>query len=479
MTSQENQTPGVAIPDEPAAPMTASSTVWAGRILRFFLVLAILGTAGGVSAYWMTHKPQAKRRPTQAKATLVEVRQVQPRQAQVVIQAMGTVVPTKSIELGSRVRGEIVQVSPAFMPGGRFNAGDLMVKIDPNDFDLAVRLQQAQVSKASATLDQAVSAIAQQQAALTKAKSALALEMGQQSAAMGEYKLLGETIKPEDEALVLRKPQLKEAQANCDSAEAATQASKALRDAAKASEAASKVALEQAQLDLKRTEVRSPFNAMVRTRNVNLGTQVAVGLSLASLVGTDEYWVELSIPADELRRIQIPDFNSTTGSQARVYHAGAWGPDTFRMGQVTRLMSEIEPQGRMARLLVTIADPLDLKSSPQARKPLILGSYVKVEIVGQKLSNVVPVERTAVREGNHVWVMDAEDKLDIRQVNVAWTGSDRILVSDGLAAGDRLIVSDLGAPVRGMPLRTAPPVKDKPAQLTEADRTNTPRETQP
>ncbi len=479
MTSQDNQGPADIHTNTPATPAPTSNGVWAGRILRFVFVLVILGAAGGISAYWLTHKPKANRQPKETKAILVEVQQVQPRQEQVVIRAMGTVVPTRSIELGSRVRGEIIRVSPRFMPGGQFHAGDLMVKIDPNDFDLAVRLQQAQVDKASATVDQAVSAIAQQQAALTKAQSALALEMGQQSAALGEYKLLGETIKPEDEALVLRKPQLKEAQANCDSAEAATQASKALRDAAKASEAASKVALEQAQLDLKRTEVRSPFNVMVRTRNVNLGTQVAIGLSLASLVGTDEYWLELSIPADELKRIQIPDFNSTTGSQVRVYHSGAWGPETYRMGVVTRLMSEIEPQGRMARLLVTVADPLDLKASPQTRKQLILGSYVNVEIVGQKLSNVVPVERTAVREGNHVWVMDSGDKLDIREVKIAWTGSEQVLVSDGIAAGDRLIVSDLSAPVTGMPLRTAKSVKDKPAQRTEAGQATGPREAQP
>jgi len=478
MTSQDDRAHRVTIPDESAAPATSPSHVWAGRILRFLLVLTILGTAGGISAYWLTHKPHAKRRPTQTKAILVEVRQVHPRQEQVVIQAMGTVVPARSIELGSRVRGEIVEVSPRFMPGGRFNAGDLMVKIDPNDFDLAVRLQRAQVSKASATVAQAVSAIAQQQAALIKAKSALALEMGRQSAALGEYKLLGKTVKPEDEALVLRKPQLKEAQANCDSAEAAVQASKALRDAAKASQAASTVALEQAQLDLKRTEVRSPFNAMVRTRNVNLGTQVTVGLSLASLVGTDEYWVEVSIPLDELKRIRIPDFNSATGSQVRVYHAGAWGPGTYRMGEVTRLMSEIEPQGRMARLLVTVADPLDLKTSPQTRRPLILGSYVRVELVGRKLSNVVPVERTAVREGNHVWVMGADDKLEIREVKIAWSGNDHVCVSQGLAAGDRLIVSDLAGAVQGMPLRIPESVKEKPVRLIESGQEGGRKETQ-
>jgi len=463
----------------PAAPEAKSGDIWAGRILRALLVLVMLGAAGGVSAYWLMNRPQAKRRPAKPQAILVEVQQVQPQEEQVVIRAMGAVVPVRSIELGSRVRGEIVQVSPNFIPGGRFNAGELLVKVDPNDFELAVRLHQAQVKKAAADVEQAASAIKQQQANLTKAESALAIEMGRQSTALGEYKLLGETVKPEDEALVLREPQLKEARANCDSAKAATQAGKALRDAARASEAATRVALEQAQLDLKRTEIRAPFNVMVRTRNVNLGTQVAVGASLASLVGTDEYWVEVSIPVDELKRIRIPEFNSTTGAPVRIYHAGAWGPDTHRKGTVTRLMSEIEPQGRMARLLVTVEDPLELKAPPQNRRQLILSSYVRVELVGQKLTNIVRVNRTAMRDGNHVWIMGADDKLEIRQVKIAWSGNDHVCVSEGLAAGDRLIVSDLGGAVQGMPLRTAESVKEKPGRLVEIGQESGRKETQP
>lgn len=479
MTSQDDRDPAAPYPNGPAAPETSSGSVWAGRILRALLVLAILGAAGGVSAYWLMNPPKAKRRPAKPQAILVEVQQVHPREEQVVIRAMGAVVPVRSIELGSRVRGEIVQVSPNFIPGGRFNAGDLLVKVDPNDFELSVRLQQAQVNKAAADVERAVSAITQQEADLTKAESALAIEMGQQSTALGEYKLLGETVKPEDEALVLREPQLKEAKANCAAAEAAKQAVIAARDAAKASEAANKVTLEQVQLDLKRTEIRAPFNAMVRSRNVNLGTQVAVGASLASLVGTDKYWVEVSVPVDELKRIRIPDFNSETGSAARVYHTGAWGPDASRPGAVTRLMSEIEPEGRMARLLVAVEDPLDLKAPPQERRPLILGSYVHIEIVGQKLANVVRVQRTAMRDGNHVWVMGPDDKLEIRQVRIAWAGNDHVCVAEGLTAGDRLIVSDLGAPVEGMPLRTAESVKEEPGQIAETGREAGRQETQP
>lgn len=430
-----------------------------GRLLRrlamLFVVLAVLGVAGGISAHWLTNRPQARRRPPQRQAMLVEVRRVQLQEENVVIQAMGTVVPAKSIELASRVSGEIVQVSPNLIPGGRFMANEFMAKVDPTDFELAVRLQQAQAKRASADVEQAASAITQREADLAKAESALTLEMGQQSAAEGEYKLLGKTVKPEDESLVLREPQLKQAKANCLAAKGAKRAAEAARDAAKAAETASEVALEQAQLDLKRTEIRAPFNTMVRSRNVDLGAQVAVGSSLASLVGTDEYWVEAAVRVDHLERIQIPGFNSEGGSAVRIYHERASDPETYSSGVVKRLMSEIEPQGRMARLLVSVEDPLELKAAPEHRRPLILGRYVRVEIVGQKLSQVVRVERTALRDGNKVWILGPDDTLEIRDVKISWAGNNHVYVAAGLGPDDQLIVSDLGAPVAGMALRTS------------------------
>ena len=454
-----------------------------GRLLRRLagplVVLAVLGIAGGVSAYWLTNRPQATRQRPQRQAIFVEIQRVELQEQNVVIEAMGTVVPARSIELASRVRGEIVQVSPRFIPGGRFDADELMVKVDPKDFELSVRLQQAQIEKASADVEQAASAILQREADFTRAESALAIEMGRQSAAEGEYRLLGETVKPEDESLVLREPQLKQAKADCLAAKAAGRAAAAARGAAEAAETASKVALEQAQLDLKRTGIRAPFNAMVQSRNVDLGSQVAVGSSLASLVGTDECWVEVSVPVDELTWIRIPGFNSKEGSTTRIYHQGAWGPDIHRTGVVTRLMSEVEPKGRMARLLVAVVDPLELKAAPEARRPLILGGYVRVEIAGHKLSNIVRVARTALRDGNQVWVMGTDDTLEIRDVRVAWAGNDHVCVADGLETGDRLIVSDLGTPVAGMELRTTESAGERPRQGAEARQGNARREAQP
>ena len=441
------------------------------RIAMAALIVAILGGAIGVAAYWLTRRPQAMRRRPQTHAALVEIQRVQPVEEVVVVQAMGTVVPARSVELASRVGGQIVAVSPKFIPGGRFDADEWMVKVDPEDFRLSLRLRSAQLDKAGADAKQAEVAVAQREADVVGAESNLALEMGHQSAAAGEYELLGETIEPEDEALVLREPQLKQARANCSAAKAAVQAAAAGFEAAKASYAAGEVALDQARLDLQRTQVPSPFNAMVRQRHVNVGAQVAAGSSLASLVGTDRYWVEVSVPVDQLKWIRIPGFNDPVGSKVRVYHAASWGPDTHRTGTVARLMSEIEPEGRMARLLVTVADPLDLLTSRQPRRPLILGSYVRVEFVGRTLQNVVRVQRTALRDGNRVWVMGSDDTLQIRQVKIAWAGNDHVCVSEGLTAGDRLIVSDLGAAVEGLPLRTAdtPAASTRPAKRTGPD----------
>ena len=158
---------------------------------------------------------------------------------------------------------------------------------------------------------------------------------------------------------------------------------------------------------------------------------------------------------------QIPEFNSESGSVVRVYDARAWGSGPHRLGVVARLMSEIEPEGRMARLLVAVKDPLERKAAPKVRRPLILGSYVRVEIVGQKLSNIVRVERAALRNGSQAWVMGPKDTLEIRDVKIAWAGNNHVCVAGGLGAGDRLIVSDLGAPVEGMRLRTAASAKAK------------------
>ena len=438
----------------PAAGPSAAMR-YLGRIVGLLLVVAVLAGGGGISYYWITHKPTAKRRPPQGQAALVEVSRVLPKKQTVVVDAMGTVIPARSIQLAARVAGQVINVSPEFAPGGRFKAGEIMARIDPKDYELAIRRQKTEVARNQALVEQRSGEVLQRISDVTRAESTLALEMGQQAVAKREYELLGSTVVADDRELVLRQPQLRTAKAACDAAKAARRSAEGTSKAAEAARSAAMVALETAELDLARTAIKTPFNAMVQSRNVDLGAQVAVGTPLASLVDTDEYWVQVSVPLGQLKWIHIPGVNGTTASTVRVYHEASLGVGAFRTGEVVRMMTDLEPQGRMARLLVAVKDPLELKAPTTHHRPLILGVYVRVEIDGPELPGVIRIARTALRDGDRVWVMRANCTLDIRKLKIVWGGSDHVYVTGGIDEGDLLVTSDLAAPVQGMALRRA------------------------
>ena len=386
---------------------------WSGRLLRTMLVLVIIVVSAGVSVYWLTHQPKAQRKQPQAQARLVEVTAAKRQEHRITISAMGTVVPARAIQLAAQVSGQVVAVSPAFVPGGRVEAGGKLLQIERTDYELAVLRRKSE---------------------LTQAQGELSMEMGQQSVAQRELELLGMDVDQEDMKLLLRKPQLAMAQAAV---------------------AAARASLAQGELNLQRTEISTPFNAMVESRSVDLGAQVGVGTAVASLVGTDKYWVQVLVPMDQLRWIDIPDGDGKAGSTVRVYCEAAWGPEVFRVGMAEQLTGSLEPEGRMAQLLVAVVDPLGISSEPQQRHRLLLDSYVRVEIEGQKLSGVISVPRTALRDGKNVWVMQPDKTLGISKVKTVWSGNDQVFVTDGIDDGDLLITSDLAAPVAQMALRRA------------------------
>jgi len=462
--ADEEQTP---IQEEWSTPSDGPSpaVVWLGRFLRLALVVAILAAAVGVAWYWLTNRPQAQRRKPQRQAVLVEVQRVAPRRHQVTVRAMGVVIPSRSTPLSARVGGQVVAVAPPFVPGGRFAEGEQMLRIDPNDFLLAVRQQQAELARREAELTQREADIRQRRTDVTNAEAQIAIEMGQQAVARREYELLGDLAADEDRELVLREPQLRMARARKEAAEAAVKAAEGAKASAEAMKDTAEVLLAKARLDLSRTSVTAPCNAVVLSRNVNLGSQVSAGATLAVVADTDVFWVRVSIPLDELRRIRVPGVNAEagTGSPVKLFHQAAWGEGAFREGRVVRLMTELEPRGRMAQVLVEVQDPLDLTRPPAERRPLLLDSYVRAEIAGEELAGVIPVPRTALRDGNKVWVMDDDGALDIRPVRIEWSGPETVYVRDGMAPGARLVVSDLGAPVRGMALRTAESAASSPS----------------
>jgi multidrug efflux pump subunit AcrA (membrane-fusion protein) len=135
------------------------------------------------------------------------------------------------------------------------------------------------------------------------------------------------------------------------------------------------------------------------------------------------------------------------------------------------LMGDLSSEGRMARILIKVPDPLDLDASGSKRPPLLIGEYVRVEIEGRKLDNVFQVPRTAVRDNSSIWIVGENQTLEIRSVHPVWRDADIVLLQDGLKSGERLIVSDLAAAVEAMALRVDTPVskaKKEPPTKKEA-----------
>ena len=383
--------------------------------LLFSIVLPLLVLGGGTWATYylaMTGPKAEERGDGERNARLVEVVVARRSSEPTVVYPMGRVTPALEIDLQPRVGGEVIEASGKLMPGGVFREGEMILKIDPTDYELVVRQRKSDVSEA---------------------ESRYQLELGNQLVAQSEYELLGETIREEDRDLVLRKPQLQSVEAAMETARAA---------------------LAKAELDLARAVVRSPFNAIVVTGDAKLGAQVSAATRLARLVGTDEYWVELSLPVDQLKWIEIPRGDETGGSLVRVFDEAAWGEGVQRLGHVIRLAGDLEEEGRMARVFAAAADPLALGEENAGAPRLLIGSFVSVEIEGRTLDDVIALDRELLRDGDRVWVLSEEGTLEIRDVTVAFRGRGRVLISSGVEEGEMIVATDLSAPVGGMPLRT-------------------------
>ena len=389
-----------------------------GRKLVPPLIVALV--AAVLVIILMNTSSEATRAEPAREARLVEVTSVTAGDQQLLVEAWGTVQAARQVTLQSQAVGEVKQVGSAFEPGAHVRRGALLLQIDPADYELAVR---------------------QRRAELTRARADLALEDGKGAVAEQEFALLAkETGASEEERrLMLREPQ---------------------RATARAAVASAEAALAAAELALARTTVRAPFNAVVLDRSVNAGTRVTNGAALASLAGTDTFWVELAVPAASLQWLDLPG-NGGKGAQVNFFQERVWGKDRFRAGRLIRLRGDLDEKGRMARVLAAVDDPL---GQIGARRPaLLLGAYVRAEIQGRQLKNVIALDRNWLRDSDVVWVMDSAGKLAMRKPEVVYRGTDQAYVRGGFEAGDRIVTSDLAVAVERMPLRTAADKKERPA----------------
>ncbi|MFW5968268.1 MAG: efflux RND transporter periplasmic adaptor subunit, partial [Persicimonas sp.] len=377
-------------------------------------VLIVAGALVAAALLIVTEEDVDRAEPT-AEGLLVETQRVDEGTHRLDVDAAGEITAAREVNVEPQVSGRVVEVNDRLTPGGILEEGELLFRIDPSDYRLAVE---------------------EQRTAVEEAKAALRSELGRQEIARREWELFEDELEGEtgddvgggpdedetDPSLALREPQLRSAQVAVEAAQAR---------------------LERARLDLERTTIEAPFDAFVESESVEVGQTVGPQAQVAHLVGTETFWVRISVPVDDLPYIDVPGVNAETGSTVRVLQ-DVDGDTVERRGRIVRLLGDLEEAGRMAQVLAAIDDPFSLDDIEEDERttrgvPLLLNAYVDVQIRGPRVDELIEVPREALDEGDRVRLFE-DGRLAVRPVDIAWRREDSVLVESGLEQGERVVV---------------------------------------
>ena len=381
-------------------------------ILKVLLPLVIVaGAVLGMLLMIWSRPPVETLTPVIARPG-VRVHEVALQDAPLTVTSQGTVQPRTESQLVPEIAGRVTWVAPSFAEGGFFEAGDVLVRIDPFDYEQML-----------------VSARSQ----LAQARLRLAEEEAEAEVARREWETLG---RGDPRELALRKPQLEDARASVAAAEAS---------------------VERAVRDLERADILAPYAGRVRTKNVDIGQYVRVGDTVATVYAVDVAEIRLPLPDDELAYLDLPlsyrgvEQQAQPGVTLRATFAGethAWE------GRIVRTESEIDPVSRMVHAIAEVADPYAAGPDPN-RPPLAVGMYVEAEISGSTARNVAVLPREALRGRDQVLVVAPDDRLSFRAVDVLRTSTESVIVQAGLQAGELVVISALDTPTDGMLVQLA------------------------
>jgi RND family efflux transporter MFP subunit len=372
------------------------------------VILIVLGVLG-MRALTASKSQLEKRKPI-APVPMVRTIEVQTGPQPVFVRGEGTVRPLQQIALVPQVGGKVVAVSPSLVNGGEFKRGEILLRIDPVDYQLAVTLAEAKVKNSESNLQ-----LAEEEA----------------SAALEEWQVHGADVPHKDSKpppLVAKEPQL---------------------SAARAKLAADKADLEKALLNLERTRLKAPFDGRVSQENVDFGQYISPGQSLATLYSTEAAEIVLPLEDEDLLWFHVPGFTpgKVTGSLATIRSRVA-GRELSWSGEVVRAEGELDERTRMINVVVRVEKPY------AKMPPLPVGLYVTVDIQGRTLPHAAVIPRAALHQDNVVWVVDTDGRLHFRNVDVARVQGDEVMVQAGLEKGEMVVITLLKAVTNGMAVRT-------------------------
>ena len=366
----------------------------------------IAGAAAVSAGLYVMRPPAEMAEPVYAPVT-VDVAEVVKQNLHIEVQAQGTVVPVQQTTILAEVKGRIIELADEFHVGGFVSGDDVLLRIDPRDYQ--TNLLHAQ-------------------AALETAESALVQEKGRGQVALREWEKLPRNSQrsPEARDLYLRKPQLEEANARL---------------------LAARADLNTARDNLERTIIRAPYDALIKQKHTDLGQFVAAGTALADIFSVETAEVRLPIPQSKLDYLELPGLEGYENGSAIDLYTDVGGAIKHWPARLHRTEGVFDERSRALYTVARIDDPYGLRNPDQL--PLRMGTFVNANIEGRELKGVVALPRYILRAGSYVWVVDESMHLRNRQVTSLRTGGEKVYITAGLNEGDLVSLTSLDASFAG------------------------------
>jgi RND family efflux transporter MFP subunit len=374
-------------------------------LLHVIFVLVILGMGMVGFSLLRESRESLGRQQLEIPLPIVRTVPVSVGELEMTINGEGTVQALTEIQLVPQISGKVIYVSDHLVNGGVFQQNELLLSIEPDDYEIAVVLAEA---------------------GLREAESQYQTALQESLAAINEWKRIYPDQTPPP--LVAKEPQL---------------------EAALASVKAREADLEKARLDLRRTRIKAPFNGRVSNEQVDRGQYITPGQELATLYSTDAVEIVVPMESQALEWFDVPGFttNHKTGAPAVVI-ADIAGKKRQWKGQVDRVQGKIDEKTRMIHVVIRVDDPYE------TQPPLVVGQFVEIEISGYRVENAAVIPRAALHEENTVWAVNPEEgRLYIRKIDIARIDTRGVIVLGGFKTGEQVAVSHLKTVTDGMKVR--------------------------
>lgn len=367
------------------------------KIVKIIAPILVLGGSVMIVNTLAASKPEPEKTESKARPVSLYVDEVVAKNITLNVESQGEVQSTNHIELVSEVSGRVLSVSPQFSSGAEFEAGETLIKIDDTEYQLAVTRAESKVAEA---------------------KVGVARELANAKIKKEQWKYKNPGVEPSEFALNI--PQVADAKGKLKAAQAE---------------------LAEAKRNVQRTHIKVPFRGRVMDENIGVGQYISTGKILGNVFAVDQVEIQLALTDSQLDELNLPMGYMANSNQGPAVTLKAQVGKTWHQwqGHIQRTQASVDKDTRMIYATAVVNDPYG--SGSDDGTPLAVGMFVAAEIASDTSQTAFVLPRDALRNKDKVYVINDENRLEIRTVSVLSTNQNHVMIADGIKAGEWAVTS--------------------------------------